>query len=115
LIIISLITAPFGRVHVGTGRVVFVFNPLRNVVEFVYAWLMITLVRGQTLGMMLLGLRITRPNGDPVDLGRSAARAVMAYVSGVVLLLGYLWMLWDPEKRTWHDMVADTRVYLTRR
>jgi uncharacterized RDD family membrane protein YckC len=39
----------------------------------------------------------------------------MSYVSGIALLLGYLWTLWDPEKRTWHDMVADTRVYRVRR
>jgi uncharacterized RDD family membrane protein YckC len=115
VIIISLVTAPLGSSHIGNGRVVVVFNPFRNILELVYVWLMIALVRGQTLGMMLLGLRITRPNGDPVDLGRSAARAAMSYVSGIALLLGYLWTLWDPEKRTWHDMVADTRVYRVRR
>ena len=76
---------------------------------------MIALVHGQTLGMMLLGLRATRPDGAAVDLGRSAARAAMSYVSAVVVLLGYLWALWDPEKRTWHDIVADTRVYRVRR
>ena len=115
VILISLITVPLGSARVGTGRVVIVFNPFRNVIEFLYAWLMIALVQGQTLGMMLLGLRIRRPDGSSVDLGRSAARAAMAYVSGIVLLLGYLWMLWDAEKRTWHDIVADTRVYRVRR
>jgi uncharacterized RDD family membrane protein YckC len=25
--------------------------------------------------------------------------------------LGFLWAAWDPEKRTWHDMVADTRAF----
>ncbi|MFT5223920.1 MAG: putative RDD family membrane protein YckC, partial [Glaciecola sp.] len=24
--------------------------------------------------------------------------------------LGYLWMLWDREKRTWHDIVVNVRV-----
>ncbi|MGZ4103675.1 MAG: RDD family protein [Actinomycetota bacterium] len=114
-IIIGIVTAPFGTVHTTSGNYVFVFNPLRNIGQFVYAWLMIALVNGQTLGMMVCGIRITRPNGDTVDLGRSAGRALMAYVSGVVLALGYLWMLWDPEKRTWHDIVADTRVYKVRR
>ena len=33
----------------------------------------------------------------------------MSIVSAVVLLLGYLWMLWDPEKQTWHDKVGRAR------
>jgi len=108
----SVHTAP---VHIGDRDVIFVLNPFRIVVPFLYAWLMIALARGQTLAMMMLGLQITRPNGERVDLGRSAARAAMSYVSGLVFLLGYLWPLWDPEKRTWHDMIADTRVHKLRR
>ena len=114
-IIIGIITLPFGTVRTTQGNVIIFFNPLRNIAHFVYAWLMIALVNGQTLGMMLLGLRITRPNGEKVDLGRAAARAAMAYVSGIAIGLGYLWALWDPEKRTWHDIVADTRVYRIQR
>jgi uncharacterized RDD family membrane protein YckC len=34
----------------------------------------------------------------------------MKLVSGVALGLGYLWMLWDPNKQTWHDKVAKTYV-----
>jgi uncharacterized RDD family membrane protein YckC len=112
-ILIALVTLPFGVRRSGNGTVFF-YNPARTIVGFAYPWLMIALNKGQTLGMMALNIRITRPNGDPVDLGRSAARAAMAFVSGIVLALGYLWAAWDPEKRTWHDMVADTRAYKTR-
>jgi uncharacterized RDD family membrane protein YckC len=34
----------------------------------------------------------------------------MSYVSQLALLLGYLWMLWDPNKQTWHDKVAQSVV-----
>jgi uncharacterized RDD family membrane protein YckC len=27
-----------------------------------------------------------------------------------VFLLGYLWMLWDSEKQTWHDKAANAVV-----
>jgi uncharacterized RDD family membrane protein YckC len=104
-LIVSLVTAPFAF----RG-----FNPASEIASFVYAWLMIGLNRGQTVGAMAMGVRITRPNGEAVDLGRAAARAAMAIVSGLAILLGYLWAIWDSEKRTWHDMVADTRVYRTR-
>jgi uncharacterized RDD family membrane protein YckC len=28
----------------------------------------------------------------------------------LVFCLGFLWMLWDPNKQTWHDKVAQTYV-----
>jgi uncharacterized RDD family membrane protein YckC len=81
------------------------------VVAFVYHWLMIAYWNGQTLGKRALNIRITRPDGAPVDLGVAAARSAMRLVSGIPLGLGFLWAAWDPEKRTWHDMVADTRAF----
>jgi uncharacterized RDD family membrane protein YckC len=111
-ILIAIVVSPFARtVEIGPNHVAIGYNPAAVPVHFVYAWLMIALVRGQTLGAMITSVRVLRANGEPVELGRSVARAAMAVVSGLVLGLGYLWAAWDPEKRTWHDMVADTRVY----
>lgn len=80
-------------------------------VYFLYDWLMHAYWDGQTLGKRVVNIRVTRPDGRPIDSGVSAARAAMEIVSGFPLGLGYLWAAWDPENRTWHDMVADTRVY----
>ena len=80
-------------------------------VFFLYSWLMIAFNDGRTVGKMALGIRIARPDGSAVDLGTSAARAGMSLVSGLAFGLGYLWAAWDPERRTWHDMVADTRAF----
>lgn len=115
VIITSIVSAPFGiTIYLGRGRLPVRYNPASPVILFVYTWLMIALANGQTLGAMALGIRVTRPDGTRLDLGRSAARAAMAIVSGSAILLGYLWALWDREKRTWHDMVADSRVYFIR-
>jgi uncharacterized RDD family membrane protein YckC len=81
------------------------------VVGFLYHWLMVTYWDGQTVGKRVVGVRVARPDGRPVDSGVAAARSAMRIVSGLALLLGFLWAAWDPEKRTWHDMVADTRVF----
>ncbi len=37
----------------------------------------------------------------------AAGRAI---APALALFLGYLWMLWEPRKRTWHDIVADSLV-----
>ncbi|MEC8486226.1 MAG: RDD family protein, partial [Actinomycetota bacterium] len=31
-------------------------------------------------------------------------------ISGQILYLGYLWMIWDKDRQTWHDKVAGTIV-----
>lgn len=81
------------------------------VVSFVYHWLLVAYWDGQTIGKRVLNIRVARPDGSPVDLAVAAARSGMRLVSGLAFGLGFLWAAWDPEKRTWHDSVADTRVF----
>jgi uncharacterized RDD family membrane protein YckC len=83
------------------------------VVGFLYHWLLVAYWDGQTVGKRVVGVRILRPDGSPVDTGTAAARSGMRIVSGFALGLGFLWAVWDPEKRTWHDMLADTRAFRT--
>jgi len=80
-------------------------------IPFAYQWLGIAYNRGQTVGRMAMRIRVTAPEGQLIGPGRAAARVAMSWVSNSALYIGYLWYLWDPEKRTWHDIVADTRVY----
>lgn len=66
---------------------------------------------GQTLGKKALGIRvISLEGGGSIGYGRAFIRYIGRYVSGIVLLLGYLWMLWDKEKQTWHDKFAGSVV-----
>lgn len=80
-------------------------------IDFLYHWLLIAYWDGQTVGKRVVGVRVTRPDGSPVDPVLAAGRAAMRIVSGLALGLGFLWAAWDPERRTWHDSVADTRVF----
>ena len=66
---------------------------------------------GATPGKMLLGIRvIDEATGQPPAVHRCLARYIGYGISSLPLLLGYLWMLWDPEKQTWHDKLAGTVV-----
>ena len=67
--------------------------------------------RGQTLGKRALGIRVyDLRQGGPIGYGRAFIRYIGRIVSGIVILLGYLWMLWDREKQTWHDKFAGSVV-----
>jgi uncharacterized RDD family membrane protein YckC len=78
--------------------------PLAYVVFF---W---TKKNGATPGKMALGVRVVSLDGGPLTTKQSVVRCFGYIPSGVVLGLGYLSMLWDAEKRCWHDRMANTRV-----
>ena len=66
---------------------------------------------GQTPGKKALGIRVVdQRGGGSIGYGRAAIRYVGRIVSSLPLLLGYLWMLWDSEKQTWHDKFATSVV-----
>jgi uncharacterized RDD family membrane protein YckC len=69
---------------------------------------------GQTVGKKLLNIRVVDlGNAESIGFIRAAVRNVVAYFVSVIFLLGYLWMLWDKERQTWHDKVASSIVVPT--
>jgi uncharacterized RDD family membrane protein YckC len=66
---------------------------------------------GQTPGNAALSIRVVgKDDGEPIGYGRAFVRWLVSLVSGFVILIGYLWMLWDSEKQTWHDKAANSVV-----
>lgn len=69
---------------------------------------------GQTPGMHLLNIRaVDAVTGGRVDYGRAFIRYLVGIVSQLPCYLGYFWMLWDPERQTWHDKASKTYVVPT--
>lgn len=68
--------------------------------------------KGQTIGKKAMGLRVQdEMTGQNLTVVSAILREVIGKaISGIVLLLGYLWMLWDPKKQTWHDKIAKSVV-----
>jgi len=67
-------------------------------------------LRGQTLGMASWRLRVEREDGALLGWGDTARRLGWALVSLLPMGLGFLWILFDPERRAWHDRLSRTRV-----
>lgn len=66
---------------------------------------------GATVGKRALGLRLVRTTtGRPPGLGRALIRVIGAQVSLSFIGMGYWNALWDRERQTWHDQMADTVV-----
>lgn len=69
---------------------------------------------GATPGKMALGLKVVRPNGELLDLGRAIGRHFAKMLSALILGIGYIMVGFDAQKRGLHDLICDTRVIKTR-
>ena len=82
-----------------------------SAVFFILYFTLLTGEGGQTLGKMLLGIRVQRTDGSPVGYGRAFMRTLGYGVSVFFMtFLGFLWALWDKKNQAWHDKIAGTVV-----
>ncbi len=82
---------------------------ISTIIPFVYY--VVALSRwGQTLGALAVSIKVVRTDGALLSPGAAFVRTIGAWVSGVALGLGYLWMIWDRRKQTWHDKMAGSVV-----
>ena len=78
-------------------------------VTFVFfAWFWVR--GGATLGMRAWRLRVIQPDGRNITVPQAMLRFVVAFFSWLFVGLGFLWVLVDREKCTWHDRLSGTRV-----
>ena len=69
---------------------------------------------GATPGKMALGLKVVRPDGTMLTMGRAAGRYFAKMLSGMIMYIGYIMAGFDDEKRGLHDRICDTRVIKAR-
>jgi len=62
----------------------------------------------RTLGMQSWRVRIRRLDGRPPTWDQALRRYLVAPLSWTALGLGFLWALFDPHRRTWHDLASGT-------
>lgn len=67
---------------------------------------------GMTLGKRALNIRVISTLGDKLTLKQAFIRYFSKILSKTFLSLGYLWMLFNDNRQTWHDKLASTIVIL---
>jgi uncharacterized RDD family membrane protein YckC len=66
---------------------------------------------GQTLGKRVMNIKVVRASSfDQLGSGTALLRYFAHFLSTIAFLVGYFWMLWDPERQCWHDKIASTLV-----
>ena len=63
-----------------------------------------------TIGGIIVGLKVVRLDGRPLDWTVALVRSLAALLSTAVLFLGFFWIAWDADRQGWHDRIAGTVV-----
>jgi len=69
---------------------------------------------GATPGKMAIGVKVVRPDGSGITIGRAVGRYFARMLSGIILYIGFIMAGFDPQKRALHDRICDTLVVKAR-
>jgi len=75
-----------------------------------YQWYFLTQHNGQTIGKMIMGLRVIKVDGTPISDSDALLRYVGYFIGLTVLMLGFIWAIFDENNQGWHDKLARTYV-----
>jgi uncharacterized RDD family membrane protein YckC len=103
-------TVQNGLCEVPTGTTWAIFGVLLAAafVGMLFYWAKTEGKTGQSLGAKALGIRVVDvATGQPIGGGRAIGRYFARILSAIPCYLGYFWMLWDPQKQTWHDKIVN--------
>ncbi len=97
---------------------------LGALISLAYSTLLYGSPKGQTVGMMAVGVRVVRDGSlEPLGYGRALGRSlveqlfratILLLILGLAWVLDMLWPLWDKKRQTLHDKVVGTVVVRVR-
>lgn len=66
-----------------------------------------------TIGKIVMGLKVLDKNNQRLDVPKALLRNLSKIISGIILGIGYLMIIFDDKKQGLHDKIADTFVVRT--
>jgi uncharacterized RDD family membrane protein YckC len=116
-LLVLMVTAPlvtwiYGRDYWLSARILqgpadFLINWMLPAIAVIVFWM----YRQATPGKMAIGARIVDATSGKAPTSRQLViRYLGYYVSTIPLMLGLVWVAFDPRKQGWHDKIAGTVV-----
>ena len=105
----GIILAIIGGILVGVGQST-AGGGLSFLVGLVYYWYFWTRQAGQTPGKKVMNLKVIKTDGGPISDSDAILRYIGYLINSVVILLGWIWALFDANQQGWHDKIAKTYV-----
>ena len=70
---------------------------------------------GQTIGMRAWRIRVIDKEGKSITWMMAIQRCFSAFVSGLIFGLGFLWVFFDKNNKSWHDHLSGTILVITKK
>ena len=86
------------------------FNVIRETINIIYYSLMESSRYQGTLGKIAMGIKVVDHNNQRLEFPRALLRNLSKILSGFLLGLGYIMIIFDDRKQGLHDKIADTLV-----
>ncbi|WP_010093857.1 RDD family protein [Ornithinibacillus scapharcae] len=115
----GILLSPFKFVNDGYAITIGIWSVpwiIGSIIIFLY-FILMTKFFGQTLGKMILGIKVIRKDGEPLKWSDVIFREVVGrfiYQAFSFLALLYIIVGFTSEKQGLHDMFSDTRVVFDR-
>ena len=65
---------------------------------------------GQTLGLKTWRCRVSDINGGNISWRQATIRFLVAIISTFTLGIGFLWSVFQKDRKTWHDIASKTQL-----
>lgn len=107
LIDVAVLGSAWAILHIFMpAQVSWIFLGLLGTIYFIGLWWW----RGQTLGKMMLRIKVIRSDGSSLTLSYALLRYGGSIICCLTLFVGFIWLAFDSHKQGWHDKIADTYV-----
>jgi len=84
--------------------------PILGIV-FLFGFQIFVWAKSTSPGKWALGMKVYRTSGKPLGFfGMLVRETIGKFISGLILSLGYLWIIWDRDKQAWHDKLVGSVV-----
>jgi len=103
---LSALLGQEGSGQLVSGETVIAVFTMSTIVYYVFFWT----ITGQTLGMILMGLRVVTIEGRRLTAWRAIIRFIGYIIAALPFFLGFAWVLVDNRRQGWHDKIAGTYV-----
>ena len=87
-----------------------IFASLYGVTVVIGYFVLFWVLTGQTLGMMILGLRVVAHDGNPLTVVQGILRIVGFAITVSLFFIGFAWILIDDRREGWPDKIARSYV-----
>ncbi|HEX7007505.1 MAG TPA: RDD family protein [Alphaproteobacteria bacterium] len=103
-------TGEYSRAADASEGAQLVYQLFGIIVSWLYFALLESSPKQATLGKMALGIKVTDLDGNRISFGRATGRFFAKFISGVILLIGYIMAAFTARKQALHDIIAGTLV-----